>query len=110
MRTTSFVQNKPGLLEALVSVLSRLAGTAKNIHRRRTPRLMRICETLSLGDRRNLALVCVENEKLLLGTAGNSITLLARFPEKQPQGSESAEDDPVHWEEAFDAGEYKQWR
>jgi flagellar biogenesis protein FliO len=41
---------------------------------------MRLCETLPLGERRFLALVEVEQQKFLLGTAGNSISLLATLP------------------------------
>lgn len=95
------------MLRVLVSILQRLAGTAKDLRGRRGRRSMRLCETLALGDRRALALVMVENEKFLVGTAGNSISLLARFP--------SPEDRPdplfgVEADEAFDPEEYKTWR
>lgn len=110
MRYRTATQDKPRMLEAMLSALGRLAGTAKNIHRRRTERSMRLCETLSLGDRRTLALVCVEREKLLVGAAGSSITLLARFPEAKPRDSGATGGDADCLEEAFDAEEYKQWR
>ena len=47
---------------------------------RRRPRTMHLCETLPLGERRFLAVVMVERQKFLVGTAGNSIALLARLP------------------------------
>ncbi|HEV2500342.1 MAG TPA: flagellar biosynthetic protein FliO [Terriglobia bacterium] len=110
------------MLRAIVSAFRQLAGAAKGIHKRRGKRSMRLCETLSLGDRRVLALVMVENQKLLLGTAGSSISLLARFPslEVQPNetfgpfGSEAPSGQGSLYEadsdESFDPEEYKAWR
>ncbi|MGH9343007.1 MAG: flagellar biosynthetic protein FliO [Terriglobia bacterium] len=107
------------MFRVLVSVFRQLAGTTKSLRNRRGRRSMRLCETLSLGDRRILALVMVENEKLLVGTAGSSISLLARFPSPEarpyePCGPEEAErQDPLFGAEAggaFDAEEYKTWR
>ena len=46
----------------------------------RRERKMRLCETLSLGERRFLALVLVERQKFLVGGSGNSVALLARLP------------------------------
>lgn len=40
---------------------------------------MRLCETLSLGDKRFLAVVRVEQQKFLVGGAGNSVALLAEL-------------------------------
>lgn len=78
---------------------------------------MRLCETLSLGDRRVLVLVMVENEKLLVGTAGSSMTLLARFPAQEPRrygmaglGETVGQDDFPDVDEAYDAEAYKSWR
>jgi flagellar biogenesis protein FliO len=47
--------------------------------RARTPRQLRLCETLALGDRRFLAVVQFEQQKFLVGGAGNSIALLTRL-------------------------------
>lgn len=87
------------------------------MHKRKNNRSMRLCETLSLGDRRVLALVIVENEKLLVGTAGSSMTLLARFPgrESKPQGVAGldetlGQDSFMDADEAYDAEAYKSWR
>lgn len=110
------------MLRAIVSAFRQLAGAAKGIHKRRGKRSMRLCETLSLGDRRVLALVMVENEKLLVGTAGSSISLLARFPSLEAQSNDafgpfSSEASSVQGcmsgtgsDESFDPEEYKAWR
>jgi flagellar biogenesis protein FliO len=55
----------------------------------RRERKMRLCETLSLGERRFLALVLVEQQKFLVGGSGNSVTLLARLP-SEPDSAQTA--------------------
>ncbi len=44
--------------------------------RPRAVKQLRLCETLPLGERRFLAVVQFEQQKFLIGTAGNSIALL----------------------------------
>lgn len=44
----------------------------------RRERRLRLCETVSLGERRLVALIQFDNQSLLVGVTGNSITLLAR--------------------------------
>lgn len=68
---------------------------------------MCLCETLSLGDRRFLALVRVEQNKFLVGAAGNSISLLAQLPSASDRKETlpGIEDDLL-----FDAEEYKSWQ
>ena len=48
--------------------------------RRRPARQLRLCETLSLGERRFVAVVQFEQQRFLLGGTGNSIALLACLP------------------------------
>lgn len=101
------------MLRAIISAFRQFAGAAKGIHKRRGKRSMRLCETLSLGDRRVLALVMVENEKLLVGTAGSSISLLARFPSLGVQPNEAFVQSSLSGadsDESFDPEEYKAWR
>jgi flagellar biogenesis protein FliO len=66
------------------SVLAKVLGTIlrqiQTLARRRQGNVMRLCETLSLGDRRFLAVVVVEEQRYLVGGAGNSIALLAQLP------------------------------
>jgi flagellar biogenesis protein FliO len=61
----------------------------------RRERKMRLCETLSLGERRFLALVQVERQKFLVGGSGSSLALLARLPSElesaQPAEMQSQE-------------------
>ncbi len=47
---------------------------------RRVPRL-RVCETLSLGERRFLAVIEFDRQEFLVGGSGNSLELLARLRE-----------------------------
>ena len=54
---------------------------------------LHLCETLSLGERRFLAVVLVEQQKYLVGGAPNSVALLAKLPSKAPM---ARLDDEVH--------------
>jgi len=44
----------------------------------RRERRLRVCETVSLGERRLVALIQFDNRPLLVGVTGNSITLLTQ--------------------------------
>jgi len=46
----------------------------------RREKRLRLCETLSLGEKRFLAVVQVERQEFLVGGSGNSICLLAQLP------------------------------
>lgn len=52
----------------------------------RRERLLRVCESLSLGERRFLAIVQVERERLLIGGTAQSITLLQKL--EQPAAAD----------------------
>lgn len=67
------------MFELLVEVWNRL-GEALKV---RTParKSLRVCENVSLGDKRFLALVQVGEERFLIGGASNSVALLARLSE-----------------------------
>ena len=62
------------------------------------PRSLRLCETLSLGDRRALIIVQIERRRFLLAATSQSITLLQRLEENSGQATQPAE---PQW---FDAG------
>jgi flagellar biogenesis protein FliO len=47
----------------------------------RKVRRLRVCETLSLGERRFLAIIEFDREEFLVGGSGNSLALLARLHE-----------------------------
>ena len=55
-----------------------LAGRARQ-WRSRSPRHLRLCETLALGERRFVAVVQFEEQKFLIGGTGTSVGLLARL-------------------------------
>ena len=47
--------------------------------RERRPRRLRLCESLSLGDRRFVAVLEWEGSRFLLGATASSLTLLSRL-------------------------------
>lgn len=74
-------------------LLSAAARWSQRISVKRRENQMRLCETLSLGDRRFLAVVLVEQQKYLVGGAPNSVALLAKLPAKAQM---ACLDDEVH--------------
>lgn len=59
---------------------------------RHRERSLRLCETLSLGDKRFLAVVQVNQEHFLVGGAGNSIALLTHLPSYSAPRTEALPD------------------
>jgi len=51
----------------------------QRVARSRRSRRLRVCETLSLGERRFLAIVEFDHQEFLVGGGGNSLELLARM-------------------------------
>lgn len=47
----------------------------------RPPRRLRLCETLSLGEKRFIAVVRYDRQQFLVGGTANSIALIARLGE-----------------------------
>jgi len=62
-----------------VRVLETLRVLVRSIKMTRRERLLKICETLPLGDKRFLAVVQIEGNRLLIGATNQSITLLDRL-------------------------------
>ena len=60
-------------------VAAHVAGVHKSFKRRRSMRRLRLSETLSLGEKRFLAVVQFQQQEFLVGGTGNSIALLARL-------------------------------
>ena len=60
-----------------------LTAHAASVHRglkqRRSARRLRLSETLSLGEKRFLAVVQFQHQEFLVGGTGNSIALLAKL-------------------------------
>jgi hypothetical protein len=59
----------------------RVKGLWERVQRlsRRTPKRLRLCESLALGDRRFVAVVEFEAERFLLGGTPSSLVLLSRL-------------------------------
>jgi flagellar biogenesis protein FliO len=83
----------PLLMRNLRAAFGAVLRMGRQVSLRRRESRMRLCETLSLGDKRFLALVVVEQEKFLVGGAPNSISLLAKLP---AQAGASQFSDEVH--------------
>ena len=79
------------LLEGFRAALTHFLSLGGKISVQRRKNDLRLCETLSLGDKRFLAVVLVEQQKFLVGGAGNSVALLAKLPSRA-----SARRDEVH--------------
>lgn len=63
-----------GLLRKILSAARKgLLGKVSRGERR-----LRLCETVSLGERRLVALIQLDHQPLLIGVTGNSITLLTQ--------------------------------
>lgn len=63
----------------------------------RRSRRLRVCETLSLGERRFVAIIEFDRQEFLVGGGGNSFSLLARLQEGRviPEVSLSQEPLPL---------------
>ncbi|HET7099952.1 MAG TPA: flagellar biosynthetic protein FliO [Terriglobia bacterium] len=95
------------MLEFVTAAFKKITSGARGVRVKRKERSMRLCETLSLGDRRFLAVVLVEQQKFLVGAAGNSVALLARLssPSTAQESLSQVEEDAL-----FDARECRTWR
>ena len=67
-------------VSGIVTALSaRAARLHQSLRRRRSERRLRLSETLSLGEKRFLAVVQFQQQEFLVGGTGNSIALLAKL-------------------------------
>jgi len=48
---------------------------------RKAPRQLRLCESVSLGEKRVVAVIQYENQRFLIGGSAHSVNLLARLGE-----------------------------
>jgi flagellar biogenesis protein FliO len=72
---------------AILSLRIRALFSKVNIQRR--PRRLRLCETLSLGDKRMLALVECENRRFLLAATSQSVSLIQSLGIAQEEDQKS---------------------
>ena len=91
------VSKSDSLLGKILAGAAMMFRFSQQITASHRERKMRLCETLSLGERRFLALVLVEQQKFLVGGSGSSITLLAQFPSEPVTGQST----PMHGREGI---------
>jgi flagellar biogenesis protein FliO len=77
------------IITALTACAARLQQGFK---RRRSERRLRLSETLSLGEKRFLAVVQFQHQEFLVGGTGSSIALLAKLdaPQVTPDSREAS--------------------
>jgi flagellar biogenesis protein FliO len=68
--------------------------------RRRTPRRLRLCESLALGERRFVAVVEFEAARFLVGGTPSSMVLLSRLSDAGDRAQGEAEPEPASWNTA----------
>jgi len=68
------------ILSRVAAALRNLSGTLKT---QRNAKALRLCETISLGEKRFLAIVQVDQERILIGGSASTVAMLTRLPEKQ---------------------------
>ena len=82
-------QREYGRARWLVSRLCRRLGRYWTVLRaERAPRQLRVRETLQIGEKRQLLVVDVGKRQLLIGAAGNCLTMLAEL--SRPGATEEA--------------------
>jgi len=76
------------------ALTAQFAAVHRTLTQRRSARRLRVSETLSLGEKRFLAVVEFQQQEFLVGGTGNSIALLARLdaPSVNPHGNEIRDD------------------
>jgi flagellar biogenesis protein FliO len=76
LSTTSLLQKTP-------SLLARLRTLLRNLTIRRRDRSLRIAETVSLGDKRFVAILEFERQRFLIGITSQSVSLLQALGAQQ---------------------------
>jgi flagellar biogenesis protein FliO len=79
------------ILRVSASVLRmRVTGVWERVLRlsRRTPRRLRLCENLPLGERRFVAVIEFDQERFLVGGTPSSLVLLSRLAGGEPTQNE----------------------
>jgi len=77
-------------MESMGSTLwARIVGAFSKVSIHRTPRRLRICETISLGEKRLVAVVQCEHRRFLIGATAHHIALLQTLDGEKPIDPES---------------------
>jgi flagellar biogenesis protein FliO len=75
-------QKMPALARALLDFTTRIFNALQKVFAaQRAQKQLRVCESVSLGDKRFVAVIQVDQERFLIGGAANSIAMLTRLPE-----------------------------
>lgn len=74
----------------LAQVLSKLHRFVSAVKIRRRESSLRVCETVSLGERRSLLVVQFESERFLISSTNHTISLLHRLENKREAQSDLA--------------------
>ena len=69
------------LLKTLIKTWSALKWITHRVKVQHARKTLRVCESVSLGDKRFVALVQVDDERFLIGGSSGSVSLLSRLPE-----------------------------
>ncbi len=93
MESRSLSAQRFSALDFVRSIFGRLAVLSRGRVWRRRPRSLRMCETISLGNRGYLAVVRYRQQEFLVGGTTNSIALLAQLASESAAEPERAEDD-----------------
>jgi flagellar biogenesis protein FliO len=72
---------KFGLASGVASGWQRLWRALPALRVRKAPRRLRLCESLSLGEKRIVAVIEFESQQFLVGGSAHSVNLLARLGE-----------------------------
>ncbi len=81
-RVGHWSQTLPG---RIWSALQWIMQHARAQHARKN---LRVCENVSLGDKRFIAVVQVDEERFLIGGSSSAVSLLARLPEAKAMTAE----------------------
>jgi flagellar biogenesis protein FliO len=68
-----------------LSIMSGLLSWLQHLQSRRKRSRLRLCESLSLGEKRFVAVVEFDSLQFLVGGTSNSITLLSKIPPCAPE-------------------------
>lgn len=93
MESRSLPVGRFSAFEFVRSAFGRLSGLSRGRMWRRRPRSLRVCETLSLGNRGYLAVVSYRQQEFLVGGTTNSIALLAQLANASATERDDLEDD-----------------
>ena len=95
MNRTGYESLRTALGSLLAALTAQAASFRRYLKKRQSVRRLRLSETLSLGEKRFLAVVQFQHQEFLVGGTGSSIALLARLdvPEVSPDSPHQTHED-----------------